>query len=76
MRKLLTVVPTQISFWTLMYQVSTGISWRIALASVPFTILATLTGISWWKGLKAFYDKRWGKKREGESRMAPEKPAS
>ncbi len=62
MRKILTLLPTQISFWTFVYQISTGIPWRIALAAVPFVFFATLTGISWWKGLKSLYEKRLAKR--------------
>jgi hypothetical protein len=32
------------------------------LAAIPFVIFATITGISWWKGLKSLYLKRLEKR--------------
>lgn len=67
MRKLLNILPTQITFWNLIYQISTGVPWRIALAAVPFVFFATVTGLSWWKGLKAIYLRRQERRSSSDS---------
>lgn len=64
MRKILTLLPTQVSFWHFVYQLSTGTLLLIVLAAIPFVIFATITGLSWWKGLKSLHFKRIAKRHE------------
>ena len=76
MRKIALFFLTQLSFWDLIYQITTGIPWRIALASVPFVVFATLTGLSWWKGLKAIYLRRQAKRQANAASFPSSDPRS